>query len=330
MRTCSRRMRAAWTRKPRRRLDAASAAHSAHSAPSEHRQRAPACRAEWPTSANLAAHEARLGKKGKSVSMPAMRLIGATTPTEFDKKRRSTNIGNFALQQPENYHNVIPHRDPARNASAPPRQTHALARVDEVEALLPCPSTICSFVPSRSIVRISIRMQCSAQPCFRSRPAAAPKIAATAPSLRGTTPDSNASACSRSTKFWPMRVPPRKRGFPFCMGAAWRGPGQRPRTGAGDGARSQEARPRDLCDPRHASRWPGRAPQKRTLGLTTTITTSIRRRSTTARSSPPTLQDRLDTLDKVRNAGVNVCCGGIVGMGEDRRAAPPWSRNWPT
>jgi biotin synthase len=29
-----------------------------------------------------------------------------------------------------------------------------------------------------------------------------------------------------------------------------------------------------------------------------------------------TYQDRLDTLEAVRNAGLNVCCGGIVGMGE--------------
>jgi len=28
-------------------------------------------------------------------------------------------------------------------------------------------------------------------------------------------------------------------------------------------------------------------------------------------------QDRLDTLEHVRAAGINVCCGGIVGMGED-------------
>jgi biotin synthase len=28
-------------------------------------------------------------------------------------------------------------------------------------------------------------------------------------------------------------------------------------------------------------------------------------------------QDRLDTLSHVRDAGINVCCGGIVGMGED-------------
>jgi biotin synthase len=31
-----------------------------------------------------------------------------------------------------------------------------------------------------------------------------------------------------------------------------------------------------------------------------------------------TFQDRLDTLDHVREAGINVCCGGIVGMGETR------------
>ncbi len=30
-------------------------------------------------------------------------------------------------------------------------------------------------------------------------------------------------------------------------------------------------------------------------------------------------QDRLDTLDAVRSAGLNVCCGGIVGMGETPR-----------
>ncbi len=29
-----------------------------------------------------------------------------------------------------------------------------------------------------------------------------------------------------------------------------------------------------------------------------------------------TYQDRLDTLERVRNAGMNVCCGGIIGMGE--------------
>jgi biotin synthase len=32
-----------------------------------------------------------------------------------------------------------------------------------------------------------------------------------------------------------------------------------------------------------------------------------------------TQADRFDTLDKVRDAGIKVCCGGIVGMGESRR-----------
>tara|TARA_R110000787_G_scaffold142105_1_gene255647 strand:- start:12059 stop:13057 length:999 start_codon:yes stop_codon:yes gene_type:complete len=31
-----------------------------------------------------------------------------------------------------------------------------------------------------------------------------------------------------------------------------------------------------------------------------------------------TYGDRLETLERVRNAGINVCCGGIVGMGESR------------
>jgi len=35
--------------------------------------------------------------------------------------------------------------------------------------------------------------------------------------------------------------------------------------------------------------------------------------------STRTYQDRLDTLERVRSAGISVCCGGIVGMGESRR-----------
>ena len=33
-----------------------------------------------------------------------------------------------------------------------------------------------------------------------------------------------------------------------------------------------------------------------------------------------TYQERLSTLARVRQAGVTVCCGGIIGMGEDRAA----------
>ena len=34
--------------------------------------------------------------------------------------------------------------------------------------------------------------------------------------------------------------------------------------------------------------------------------------------STRTMDDRIETLDNVREAGLNVCCGGIVGMGESR------------
>lgn len=34
--------------------------------------------------------------------------------------------------------------------------------------------------------------------------------------------------------------------------------------------------------------------------------------------STRTYQDRLETLERVRQAGLNVCCGGILGMGESR------------
>ena len=52
-------------------------------------------------------------------------------------------------------------------------------------------------------------------------------------------------------------------------------------------------------------------------GSTSTTTTSTRRRLTTGRSSARgRFEDRLDTLEHVRAAGMHVCCGGILGMGE--------------
>lgn len=35
--------------------------------------------------------------------------------------------------------------------------------------------------------------------------------------------------------------------------------------------------------------------------------------------STRTFEDRIETLNNVRSAGINVCCGGILGMGETRR-----------
>ena len=80
--------------------------------------------------------------------------------------------------------------------------------------------------------------------------------------------------------------------------------------------------PRSAC-----SRRPRRS-GSRTRGSTTTTTTSIPRRNITARSSPrATYGDRLDTLAHVRDAGISVCCGGIVGMGEGARGSRRLDRN---
>ncbi len=105
----------------------------------------------------------------------------------------------------------------------------------------------------------------------------------------------------------------------FCMGAAWRSP-----------------KPRDLEQVAAMVRG------VRELGLETCVTLGMIS-AAQARSlkdagldyynhnldtsaeyyreiiSTRTYQDRLDTLTAVREAGLNVCCGGIVGMGESAR-----------
>lgn len=105
----------------------------------------------------------------------------------------------------------------------------------------------------------------------------------------------------------------------FCMGAAWRSP-----------------RDRDLIEV--AAMIEG----VKALGLETCVTLGMLTDEQTGRlkragldyynhnldTSPEyygeivttrTYQDRLDTLRRVREAGIHVCCGGIVGMGESDR-----------
>jgi biotin synthase len=104
----------------------------------------------------------------------------------------------------------------------------------------------------------------------------------------------------------------------FCMGAAWRSPKDRDLD--------------DIC---------AMVEGVRELGLETCMTLGMLTRDQAQRlkgsgldyynhnldTSPEfyghiittrTYQDRLDTLAHVREAGIHVCCGGIVGMGETR------------
>ena len=103
----------------------------------------------------------------------------------------------------------------------------------------------------------------------------------------------------------------------FCMGAAYRSP--KPKQLDQIKLMVQEVRALGLetcATLGHAHAGPGPGAEGRRASTTTT-TTSTPRPSSTARSSPRArTQDRLETLQAVRDAGINVCCGGILGMGE--------------
>ena len=74
---------------------------------------------------------------------------------------------------------------------------------------------------------------------------------------------------------------------------------------------------------------PTRPSSSRTPASTTTTTTSTPPREYYGEIiTTRTFQDRLDTLAAVRDAGMKVCCGGIVGMGESRATAPACCARW--
>jgi biotin synthase len=104
----------------------------------------------------------------------------------------------------------------------------------------------------------------------------------------------------------------------FCMGAAWRGPKQRDLDPVLDMVREVKALGLETCCTLGMLR-DGQAEQLKDAGLD-----YYNHNLDTAPEfygdiiSTREYQDRLDTLGRVRNAGINVCCGGIVGMGESR------------
>ncbi|PWR18896.1 biotin synthase BioB [Zavarzinia compransoris] len=103
----------------------------------------------------------------------------------------------------------------------------------------------------------------------------------------------------------------------YCMGAAWRSPKERDLDTVVEMIRGVKAMGMETCvtlgmlDGDQAQRLKAAGLDYYNHNLDTSpeyyeeiITTR-------------TYQDRLDTLAHVRDAGINVCCGGIVGMGED-------------
>ena len=105
----------------------------------------------------------------------------------------------------------------------------------------------------------------------------------------------------------------------FCMGAAWRGPKQRDLERVIDMVQAVRALGMETCATLGMLKA-GQAGQLKAAGLD-----YYNHNLDTAPEfygeivSTRTQDDRLDTLREVRAAGIHVCCGGIVGMGETRR-----------
>jgi biotin synthase len=104
----------------------------------------------------------------------------------------------------------------------------------------------------------------------------------------------------------------------FCMGAAWRSPKQRDLDHVIEMVQAVRALGMETCATLGMLKE-GQAGQLKAAGLD-----YYNHNLDTAPAyygeivSTRSQQDRLDTLNEVRNAGIHVCCGGIVGMGESR------------
>lgn len=104
----------------------------------------------------------------------------------------------------------------------------------------------------------------------------------------------------------------------FCMGAAWRGPKEKDLAQVTEMVRAVKALGLETCATLGQLRE-GQAEQLAAAGLdyyNHNLDTSRRHYDEIVHTH--TYDDRLGTLKKVRAAGLKVCCGGIMGMGESR------------
>ena len=115
------------------------------------------------------------------------------------------------------------------------------------------------------------------------------------------------------------RIAKRSGATRFCMGAAWRGPKARDLERVAEMVKAVRGEGLETCATLGLLK-DGQAEQLKAAGLDyynhniDTAPEFYGEIITTRRQD-----DRLETLERVRRAGIRVCCGGIVGMGETRR-----------
>ncbi len=105
----------------------------------------------------------------------------------------------------------------------------------------------------------------------------------------------------------------------FCMGAAWRGPKEKDLVQVTEMIRAVKALGMETCATLGLLRE-GQAEQLAQAGLdyyNHNLDTSRAHYDNVIHTH--SYDDRLNTLNKVRTAGMKVCCGGIMGMGESRQ-----------
>ncbi len=105
----------------------------------------------------------------------------------------------------------------------------------------------------------------------------------------------------------------------FCMGAAWRGPKEKDVKRVAAMIRAVKALDMETCATLGQLK-DGQAQELAAAGLdyyNHNLDTSRAHYDNVVHTH--SYEDRLNTLHKVREAGMKVCCGGIMGMGESRR-----------
>jgi len=105
----------------------------------------------------------------------------------------------------------------------------------------------------------------------------------------------------------------------FCMGAAWRAPKDREVAQVAELVAAVKGIGMETCVTLGMLK-PSQAESLKSAGLdyyNHNLDTSPEHYGDVITTR--TYRDRLDTLDAVRDAGINVCCGGIVGLGESVR-----------